>query len=113
MLERFPTVPTGKKPDDVPCNSKKPKIRPPNTLREKIIQHPLPYYSGPYSVGMMDIEVPAREPRHFSDIKRDHKYLLQLDTVLMSIWYPSGRSVVSQSLFSGANQIVRVANTWI
>jgi platelet-activating factor acetylhydrolase len=37
----------------------------------------------------MDIEVPAREPRHFSGIKRDHDYLLKLDTVLFSIYYPS------------------------
>jgi hypothetical protein len=101
MLDNMPAVPTGKKPDDVPGNSKKPKARPPNQLREKIIRNPLPYYSGPYSVGMIDIEVPVREPRHFSDIKRDHEYLLELDTVLMSVWYPSGRFVFSQLLFIG------------
>jgi platelet-activating factor acetylhydrolase len=100
MLERIPTVPSGEKPDDVPRKTKKPKARPPNHFREKIIRNPLPYYSGPYSIGMMDIEVPVREPRHFSDIKRDHRYLLELETVLMSVWYPSGRFVFSQLPFN-------------
>jgi platelet-activating factor acetylhydrolase len=103
MLEKMPTVPTGKNSDDVPCNSKKPKARPPNTLREKIIRNPLPYYSGPYSVGMIDIEVPVRESRNFSEIKRDHQYLLQLDTVLMSVWYPSGRFVFIQLSLKGGS----------
>jgi platelet-activating factor acetylhydrolase len=50
----------------------------------------LPYYSGPYSVGIMDIEVPARQPRYFSEIKRYHRHLLELETVLFSVFYPSG-----------------------
>lgn len=49
-----------------------------------------PFYSGPYSVGLMDIEVPARHPRAFSDIKRNHEHLLRLKTVLITIYYPSG-----------------------
>ena len=77
------------KPDDVPF-SKLPKSRPPTGFREKITASPLPYYSGPFSVGMMDIEVPAREPRAFSDIRRHHRHLLQLETVLFTIYYPSG-----------------------
>lgn len=81
---------TSSKPDDVPKNSKQPKSRPPAGLREKILQTPLPYYSGPYTVGIMDIEVPAREPRHFSEIKREHRHLLQLETVLFTVFYPSG-----------------------
>ena len=28
-------------------------------LREKILRTAVPFYSGPYSVGMMDIDVPA------------------------------------------------------
>lgn len=80
---------TVNKPDDVPY-SKQPNSRPPTGFREKLTCSPLPYYSGPYSVGMMDIEVPAREPRAFSDIKRDHRHLLELETVLFSIYYPSG-----------------------
>ncbi|RAL68172.1 hypothetical protein DID88_008880 [Monilinia fructigena] len=38
----------------------------------------------------MDIEVPVREPRTFSDIKRQHKHVLNLETVLFSVFYPSG-----------------------
>ncbi|TVY76049.1 Platelet-activating factor acetylhydrolase, partial [Lachnellula suecica] len=77
------------KPDEVP-NSKQPNSRAPSGIREHILRTPLPYYSGPYSVGVMDLEVPAREPRHFSEIKREHKHLLELATVLFSVFYPSG-----------------------
>ncbi|KAI9744447.1 MAG: hypothetical protein M1818_001976 [Claussenomyces sp. TS43310] len=77
-------------PNDAPEYAKAPKSRSPSGLREKILRTPLPYYSGPYSVGFMEIEVPAREPRTFSDIKRDHKHLLRLETVLLSVYYPSG-----------------------
>lgn len=38
---------------------------------------------------MMDIEVPAREPRVFSNIRREHRHLLELETVLFSVYYPS------------------------
>lgn len=37
----------------------------------------------------MDVEVPARTLRPFSHIKRHGRHLLQLETVLMSIYYPS------------------------
>ncbi|KAJ5037229.1 uncharacterized protein L3040_007406 [Drepanopeziza brunnea f. sp. 'multigermtubi'] len=78
-----------KKPDEVPI-AKQPNSRAPSGLRERILRTPLPYYSGPYSVGMMDIEVPVREPRHFSDITRKKKHLLELETVLFTVFYPSG-----------------------
>lgn len=84
------TNPHANKPDDVPRSTKQPNSRQPSGLREKILRTPLPYYSGPYSVGMMDIEVPVREPRHFSDITRKKKHLLELETVLFSVFYPSG-----------------------
>lgn len=74
--------------DHVPT-AKQPKTRPPAGRREKILRKPLPYYSGPYSVGQMDIEVPVREPRTFSNIKRQHKHVLNLETVLFSVFYPS------------------------
>jgi platelet-activating factor acetylhydrolase len=77
------------KPDSIPSNIKLPKSRAPAGLREHILRTPLPYYSGPYSVGMMDIKVPVREPRVFSSIKREHRHLLELETVLFSIYYPS------------------------
>ena len=65
-------------PDDVPRFTKRPKSRQPSGLREKILRTAVPFYSGPYSVGMMDIEVPARDPRHFSDITRHKRHLLEL-----------------------------------
>lgn len=74
---------------DVPI-SKKPKSRAPAGLREKLLTTPLPLYSGPYTVGYMEIEVPVRKPRVISDIQREHKPLLELKTVLFSIYYPSG-----------------------
>ncbi|KAM7219285.1 platelet-activating factor acetylhydrolase [Rhypophila decipiens] len=61
--------------------------RPKQTWRESIF-HSLPPYKGSYPVGYLEIEVPAREPRHFSEIKRNHQYALKLDTVLFSVYYP-------------------------
>lgn len=60
---------------------------PHKTLRERFL-HRLPHYTGPYNVGYMDIEVPAREPRPVSNLKRDGKPVLRLDTVLMAVYYP-------------------------
>ncbi|KAI5865859.1 platelet-activating factor acetylhydrolase, isoform II-domain-containing protein [Durotheca rogersii] len=60
---------------------------PPRAWTERLF-HMLPDYAGPYSVGVMEIEVPAREPRVFSRIKRNHKYALRMDTVLFSVYYP-------------------------
>ena len=37
----------------------------------------------------MDIEVPAASPRPFSHITRHGQHILQLETVLMSLYYPS------------------------
>jgi hypothetical protein len=71
-------------------NEKPPKSRPPVGLRDKVLRAALPHYSGPYGVGLMDIELPAREPRTFSEIKRNHRHLLRLETVLFTIFYPSG-----------------------
>lgn len=62
-------------------------IKPHKTLRERFL-HRLPHYTGPYNVGYMDIEVPAREPRPISKLKRNGKPVLRMDTVLMGIYYP-------------------------
>ncbi|KAF2100600.1 hypothetical protein NA57DRAFT_37102 [Rhizodiscina lignyota] len=75
-------------------NAKKPRPRPPNDLRDNFLklsltQSVLPKYTGPYNVGMMDIEVPVRKPQLFSDITRKHQHLLRLETVLFSIYYPT------------------------
>ncbi|POR37830.1 Platelet-activating factor acetylhydrolase [Tolypocladium paradoxum] len=60
---------------------------PHKTLRERFL-HRLPHYTGPYNVGYIDIEVPAREPRSVSNLKRDGKPVLRLDTVLIAVSYP-------------------------
>ena len=104
---------TVNRPDDVPKGSKQPNSRPPSGFREYILKTPLPYYSGPYSVGMMDIEVPAREPKTFSDIKRQHRHLLELETVLFTIFYPSafgsglGKSPEGEKKWSRATWLPR------
>ncbi|GAB7365515.1 hypothetical protein MBLNU230_g6588t1 [Neophaeotheca triangularis] len=78
--------------ENVP-NPQDPKARPPRGWRDHLLfpGRSLPTYTGPYSVGTMEIEVPVDNPRHFSEIKRDHKYALQLETVLMTVYYPVSR----------------------
>ncbi|GKT41819.1 platelet-activating factor acetylhydrolase [Colletotrichum spaethianum] len=60
---------------------------PPKTLRERFL-HSLPYYTGPYGVGFLEIEAPVRHPRVVSELRRDNVPLLRLDTVLFAIYYP-------------------------
>lgn len=69
---------------------KKPKARPPQSLRDKIpIYGKLPQYSGPYKVSTIDIEVPAEKPRTFSDITRHKTHIIELESVLFTIYYPA------------------------
>ncbi|KAI4864882.1 platelet-activating factor acetylhydrolase, isoform II-domain-containing protein [Hypoxylon rubiginosum] len=70
---------------------RRPGPSPPREFREHLF-HTLPEYTGPYSVGVMEIEVPAREPRTFSNIKRNGVHALRMDTVLCSIFYPCDSS---------------------
>ncbi|KAK0618059.1 hypothetical protein B0T17DRAFT_591955 [Bombardia bombarda] len=60
---------------------------PKKAFRERFL-HSLPSYTGPHHVGFMEMELPARDPRPFSHIKRNHEYALKLDTVLFSVYYP-------------------------
>jgi platelet-activating factor acetylhydrolase len=69
----------------------KPAPAPPRTFRERVF-HALPSYSGPYSVGTMEIELPVREPRTFSQIERENVYALGMDTVLFAVYYPCDTS---------------------
>ncbi|KAJ9605799.1 hypothetical protein H2200_009648 [Cladophialophora chaetospira] len=74
---------------DVPLR-KKPKERPPTGIRDKVpLYGKLPHYTGPYEVGIIDLEVPAKKPDTFSDIKRHGVHALVLETVLMTIYYPA------------------------
>ncbi|KAJ8108489.1 hypothetical protein OPT61_g8139 [Boeremia exigua] len=72
-------------------NAKKPRSRPPKSLRDRLPfpQSTLPTSSGPYSIANMEIEVPVEHPRTVSDIKRDGRHLLQLETVLFTLYYPA------------------------
>ncbi|KAK3394230.1 platelet-activating factor acetylhydrolase, isoform II-domain-containing protein [Podospora didyma] len=79
-------------PEPEPKPEPKPSQFPPGpsptkAFRERML-HSLPSYSGPYPVGFMEIELPVREPRAFSHIKRNDEYALKLDTVLFSVFYP-------------------------
>lgn len=71
--------------------AKKPKFRPPRGWRDTVLVpgRSLPTYTGPYPVATMEIEVPVREPRNISHITRHKKHPLRLETVLMTVYYPS------------------------
>lgn len=104
FLERKTTRITGNKPNNdrrsstiggdssgrIP-NAKKPRSRPAKSLRDRLPfpQGTLPPSSGPYSIANMEIEVPVENPRTISDIKRDGRHLLQLETVLFTLYYPA------------------------
>ena len=78
--------PTGKVP-----HARKPRSRPPSSLRDHLPfpQSTLAPSSGSYSVSSMDIEVPAEHPRPISDITRNGRHVLQLETVLFTLYYPA------------------------
>lgn len=59
----------------------------------------------------MEIEVPAEEPRAFSHIKRQHAHALELETVLMTIYYPSALGSGSGEAPDGSKNWSR--ETWI
>ena len=92
------------KPKDAPSEGERNTTADPYSLRDKILR-PLPKYSGPYAVGMMDIEVPVDEPRFISHIARKKRHLLQLETVLFSIYYPA-------ALGSGKGKDPSGRDTW-
>ncbi|KAJ9646328.1 hypothetical protein H2201_007873 [Coniosporium apollinis] len=104
----FPAWVSGNKKNEAPRShsgighgsvprGKKPKTRPPSSLRDRagFLHGTLPKYSGPYSVGVMDIEVPAENPRNFSHITRHGQHILKLETVLMAVYYPTAIGVGS------------------
>lgn len=88
MVEPTSPIRTLSRAESTPLE-KPPKSRPAIGIREKLLKKALPQYSGPYGVGLIDAEIPARDPRFFSEIKREQKHLLKLETVLFTIYYPS------------------------
>lgn len=67
----------------------KPRTRRSATKGTPSVSQKLPDYSGPYDVGCVDIEVPVSNPRTFTNFTRKKTPLLQLDTVLMALFYPA------------------------
>lgn len=64
--------------------------QPPKRTPRDRVQHALPPYTGPYQVGFLELELPARWPRAFaSHIKRNNEFALKLDTVLFAVYYPA------------------------
>ncbi|CAK1354155.1 unnamed protein product [Cercospora beticola] len=57
----------------------------------------LPKYTGPYSVGAIDVEVPVREPRKINDtvFKHNGEPAFALDTVLFTLYYPTAHDSMS------------------
>jgi len=77
--------------------AKQPKARPQQSLREKLlpsaVHAKLPKYTGPFAVGTMEIEIPVEQPRSFApEIKRHHRPVLELETLLMTVFYPADRA---------------------
>ncbi|KAH6650258.1 platelet-activating factor acetylhydrolase, isoform II-domain-containing protein [Chaetomium tenue] len=64
--------------------------KPPRKTPRDRVQHALPPYTGPYQVGFLELELPARRPRAFAPhIKRNGEFALKLDTVLFAVYYPA------------------------
>ncbi|KAF2209295.1 hypothetical protein CERZMDRAFT_100499 [Cercospora zeae-maydis SCOH1-5] len=74
-----------------PPRAKRAKWRAPRGLRDSswVPSKTLPLYTGPYPVGTMEIDLPAAKPQAFSQITRHMRHILQLETVLMTIYYPA------------------------
>ncbi|KAF3934997.1 hypothetical protein ABW20_dc0100670 [Dactylellina cionopaga] len=68
--------------------SRAPKSRPAKGARD-VLLHSLPQYSGPYTVGIMEMELPVSSPRSFGPMKREGRHALTLETVLFNIYYPA------------------------
>lgn len=84
------------------------------SIRDKLpLYGHLPRYSGPYTVGVIDLEIPVREPRSFSHIKRDHRHQLVLETVLFTIYYPAHLDAPFDDRAREAGKKHKLRPTWI
>lgn len=93
---------------------KDPKARPPDSVRDKLpLYGRLPKYSGPYQVGVLDLEVPARQARHFSTIKRKHRHALVLETTLVTIYYPAHLDTPTDERIRKAQSRHNSRPTWL
>lgn len=55
----------------------------------------MPPYSGPYSVGTIDVEIPRQSQRIGNEIYRDGSPAFELETILFSLYYPATKGAVS------------------
>lgn len=93
---------------------KEPKARPPDSARDKIPFHGrLPKYAGPYEVGVLDLEIPVKQPRHFSEIKRGHRHALVLETVLITVYYPAHINTATDPRIEEAQHKHNWRPTWL
>lgn len=94
-------------------HAKKPRSRPPTSLRDRLPfpNSSLPPASGPYSVGSMEIEVPAEHPHTISHIRRGGRHLLQIETVLFTLYYPAALGSGSGKAPGGQKKWSR--ETWL
>ncbi|KAI2624637.1 PAF acetylhydrolase [Hypomontagnella submonticulosa] len=62
-----------------------------------LFAHPLPEYSGPYSVGAVDIEISLAVPRVIDTVrfKATKEDAFKLETVLFTLYYPAAQHAVS------------------
>ncbi|KAF2212337.1 hypothetical protein CERZMDRAFT_41243 [Cercospora zeae-maydis SCOH1-5] len=67
------------------------------TFRTPLFASNLPKYTGPYSVGAIDVEVPVREPRKINDtiFKHNKEPAFVLDTVFFTLYYPTAHDSIS------------------
>jgi platelet-activating factor acetylhydrolase len=63
--------------------------------RQPLFAHPLPKHTGPYAVGVVDIEAPVSPPRTIDPavFKGTSQKAFELQTVLFSLYYPVAHSI--------------------
>lgn len=63
--------------------------------RQPLFAHPLPKHTGPYAVGVFDIEAPVSPPRTVDPavFKGTSKKAFELQSVLFSLYYPVARTI--------------------
>lgn len=63
--------------------------------RQPLFAHPLPKHTGPYAVGVVDIEAPVSPPRTVDPavFKGTSEKAFELQTVLFSLYYPVAHSI--------------------
>ncbi|KAI3400636.1 hypothetical protein diail_2348 [Diaporthe ilicicola] len=65
-------------------------------ISQPLFASKLPGYTGPYSVGALDVEYPLETPRRVSDVrfksKSDGDYAFEVETVLFTLYYPTSHA---------------------